>query len=388
MNDLFWLTLILFAIAALLRSELFFYLLYVIVGLQVLARLWLRRGVRALTWRRRAPAAAFLGEPATVELEVINRGLLPVTWLALHESLPPALHTPPMIREVLSLGAGERRVLTYALLAQKRGYYRLGPLALRTGDVLGLSEQALEGGQTDAITIYPQIRSLEDLGLPASLPYGTLSTHRRLFSDPARPAGVRPYQASDGVRRIDWKSTAHAGTPLVRRFQPAIALETLVGLAFSREEYGGRYEYDTLERAVVVAASLAAYLSTRRQPVGLCTTGYDPMRADVAAPIAPGEGHGSLMALLGVLGRIELATSGALPALIRQSAVHLGWGGTVVAITGQRGAELIAGLLPLKRRGLNVALIITEATPADLALPRQHGIASYGLWRDGRPSVA
>src|SRR5437762_677100 len=43
MNELFWLTLLLFVIAAALRSELFFYLLYVLVGLQVLARLWLRR---------------------------------------------------------------------------------------------------------------------------------------------------------------------------------------------------------------------------------------------------------------------------------------------------------------------------------------------------------
>ncbi len=58
-----------------------------------------------------------------------------------------------------------------------------------------------------------------------------------------------------------------------------------------------------------------------------------------------------------------------------------------MVLTGQRGSGLIEALLPLKRRGLNLALIITEPSAEDLGLPRQHGIKSFGLWRDGRPSV-
>lgn len=386
MHDLFWLTLILFLVAAVLRSELFFYLLYVLVGLQVIVRLWLSRGARGLRWRRRAPSAAFPGERATVELELTNASLLPVPWVSLHESLPPSLHSPPMIREVLSLGAGERRVLNYTVVGQRRGYYRLGPLSLRTGDVLGFGEQALAGGDPDALTIYPPIMSLAELGLPASLPYGTLPTHRRLFSDPARPAGVRPYQPSDGMRRIDWKTSARAGAPFVRRYQPAIALETLIGLAFSRQEFGGRYAYDLMERGLVAAASIAAYLAQRRQPIGLCTTGLDPATGAVATPLPVADGREHLMALLGTLGRLEPATAGALPALVWQAGAHLGWGSTVIMITGQRGADLVAELLPLRRRGLNVALIITEPTADDLGLPRRHGITTFGLWRDGRPS--
>jgi uncharacterized protein (DUF58 family) len=387
MNDLFWLTIVLFVVAAALRSELFFYLLYVIAGLQVLTRLWLRRSVRHLTWRRRAPTTAFPGERAPVEIELTNTGLLPLPWLTLTESLPPALHNPPTIREVLSLGAGERRVLTYTLMGQRRGYYKIGPLSLRTGDVLGLEERGLTGSESDALTIYPPILSLADLGLPAALPYGTLATTQRLFSDPARPIGVRPYQAADGIRRIDWKTTAHAGAAYVRRYQPAIALETLIALAFSREEYGDRYAYDIMERALVAAASIAAHLIERRQPVGLCTTGRDPATGEQAMPlpVAPGRGH--LITVLGALGRLELATQGDLPTLIGRAATNLGWGSTVVVITGQRGTGLVAALLPLKRRGLSVALIMTDPTPDELGLPRKHGITAFGLWRDGRPRV-
>src|SRR5262249_5452441 len=102
-------------------------------------------------------------------------------------------------------------------------------------------------------------------------------------------------------------------------------------------------------------------------------------------PVA--NGRSQLIEILGVLGRLELGAAGGLPELIWQSSAHLGWGSTVVAITGQRGPALIEALLPLKRRGLNIVLIITEPSAEDLGLPRRHGIATFGLWRDGRPRL-
>ncbi len=385
MNDLFWLTLVLFLIAAILRSELFFYLLYLIVGLQVLTRFWMRHSAKHVSWRRHAPPAAFPGEPLMVAIEVKNNSLLPLPWLALHESIPPTLHTPPMVREVLSLGAGEQKTLRYTVVGRQRGYYQLGPLTMRTGDVLGLGERTLQSPATDGLTIYPRILPLYELGLPATLPYGTLATRQRLFTDPARPAGIRPYQSSDGVRRIDWKSSAHSGTPLVRRYQPAIAMETLIALAFSREEFGKRFAYDLMERALVAAASIAAHLAAQSQPVGLCTTGFDPA-SGIQPLIAVGSGRAHLITVLGALGRLEMAQSGNLVTLLPRATAHLGWGSTVVVITGQHGPELLLSLLPLRRRGLNIALIMPEPTPEELALPRGYGISTYALLRDGRPA--
>lgn len=385
MNNLFWLTIVLFVVAAVLRSELFFYLLYVVVGLQVLARLWTRRSATRLVWQRVAPPAAFPGEPLTVALEVTNTSLLPMPWLSLHESVPAALRSPPMIHEVLSLGAGERRTLTYTLEGRQRGYYRLGPLTLRTGDVLGLGERTIHGSTSDGLTIYPTILPLHELGLPASLPFGTLTAQQRLFTDPARPAGVRPYQPSDGVRRIDWKSTARAGTPQVRRYQPAIALETLIALAFAREEYADRHAFDQMERALVAAASIAAYLSGRAQPTGFVTSGNDAATGALAASIPTGTGRAHLISILSTLGRLEATPRGNITQQLHGTAAQLGWGSTVVVITGRRDAELLDMLVPLKRRGLNLALIMTDADPEALARPRAYGLTTYGLFRDGRP---
>ncbi|GAB4111985.1 MAG: DUF58 domain-containing protein [Roseiflexaceae bacterium] len=379
------LTLVLLLVAVALRSELFFVLLYIVVGLQLLTRLWLRYESNNLSFRREAPVAAFPGEQVTVDIELTNQGILPIPWVALHESLPPALHTPPMIREVVSLAPRERRVVRYTLSGRRRGYYQLGPLSLQTGDVLGLGERPLASEQQSSLTIYPTVVSLAELGLPANLPYGTLPATQRLFDDPARPAGVRSYQPGDGVRRIDWKSTARMQQAVVRRNQPAIMLETMVALAFSRQEFGGRFAYDQMERSLTAAASILAHLEQQRQAYGVCSSGHDPLNGKVAQLIPIGHGRGHLMAALGLLGRLEAAEHGDLLADLQRAAIGLGWGSTLVIIAAQPTTELLAATLPLQRRGLHIALILAEARPADLLLARQHGLNAYRLGYDSRP---
>ncbi|MCG8352377.1 MAG: DUF58 domain-containing protein [Chloroflexales bacterium] len=387
MQNLFWLTLVLLIVAALLRSEISFYLLYVVVGLQFAARFWVRRSARSVAWRRQAPIAAFPREPVTIQIELHNQGRLPLPWLALHEHISPALRSPPWLRQVLSLGAGERRHISYTVYGQRRGYYQLGPLTLRTGDVLGLDEHPLNGATTDALTIYPQVLSLGDLNLPASLPFGVLPAARSLFADPARPIGVRNYQPGDSFRQIDWKNSARLGSLQVRRYQPAIALETLIVLALGRNEYPSRFVYDAMERAIVTAASIAAHLVAHRQPVGFCTTGNDPLTQTQATPLPVATGQTRLIEVLRLLGRVGVANHGDLPTLADQTSAHLGWGSTVVLITGSCDATLIAALLPLKRRGLNLALVVIEAFPANLALARQYGISAFRVSREGRPET-
>ena len=386
MRDIVWPLIILLILAVVLRSELFFYLLYLVVGLHIAARWWVGRSARRLRFRRYAPEAAFPGDTVSVTVEVQNSGLLPLPWLSLRETLPPALHSPPMVHEVVSLGAAERYEVRYTLFSRRRGYYPVGPLTLQTGDVLGIGERMIGELPPAMLTIYPSILPLEDLGLPASLPFGVLPASRRLFTDPARPMGVRPYQPSDGVRRIDWKATARLGEPQVRRYQPAIAVETMIALAFSRAEYGGVYAYDTMERTLVAAASIAAHLIERRQTVGVCTTGYDAASHAPAGALSPGSGRAHLIQMLALLGRLELAQEGDLAEMLTRATTGLGWGSTVVIISGQRAREMLPCALGLRQRGLNVAMVIAGALPDDLALARRHGITAYDLGRDARPT--
>jgi uncharacterized protein (DUF58 family) len=196
---------------------------------------------------------------------------------------------------------------------------------------------------------------------------------------------VRAYAPGDSVRQIDWKSSARAGDLQVRRHEPAIARETLIALAFSLPEYPGRYTYDSLERAVVAAASIAADLIGRGQAVGICTSGHDPLSGAAAAPIPPDSGRHQLVAILRLLGRLEARPEGQLLAALEPAAASLGWGSTVVVVSYGANAALVERLLPLRRRGLSVALVLIEGAASEIALARRHGLRAYLVDRAGAP---
>lgn len=383
MPNLRLVTILILLLAALLRSEIFLFLLFVLVGLQFASWWWVARLARGLRWSRDLPAALFPGEPGTVRLTIRNTSLLPMPWLSLHESVPAPLGLVDGVRRVVTLRANEQREIRYDVCGQRRGLYQLGPLQLRTGDVIGLFERRMAGEATVPIVVYPQILPLPALGLPAGLPISTRPDPGGMFSDPARPLGPRPYQPGDGMRQIDWKSSARTGNLQVRRHEPSIARSTLLALAFSRSEYPGRYLYDELERAVVATASLAADLSRRGQPVGLCTSGHDGITAAPATLIAPNDGQPHLMGLLNLLGRLEAPAEGDVLALLTRAAASLGWGSTVIVISAHAPPEMIARLLPMRRRGLRVALVLVEGSAADLALAQRHGIVGYRVDRGG-----
>jgi len=135
------------------------------------------------------------------------------------------------------------------------GYYRIGPLVTLGGDLLGAT--TYEGRQVadDFVIVYPKIVQLHELGFPSQSPFGTLSSHERVFEDPTRIQGVRDYQPGDSPRRIHWTATASTGRLLVKQYQPAIARETLICLDMNQNNYERGQRYTATELAIVIAAS-------------------------------------------------------------------------------------------------------------------------------------
>ena len=321
-----------------------------------------------MTVRRIHADRVFQGETVDVRLEVVNGGWLPVLWMRLHDMVPATLGAPGLFRQVVSLAPRERLDLAYTLSAKRRGYYQLGPLVAHSGDLLGSATCKTDPLQQDGggfVIVYPRIVPLRDLGFPSQSPFGTLPSREQIFEDPTRIRGVRDYQRGDSLRRIDWKTSARIGALQVKRYEPAIALETAIFLNLDGDDYAVSHRSTAPELGIVVAASLAAHLVEKRQAVGLITNGRDPLAAGapVAAPTLPlRKGRDHLMHLLDLLARVEVAAEGeALPFLevVSRESVGLPWGSTAVLITAQPGEGLFDSLLALRRRGLGVILVMT-----------------------------
>jgi len=399
-------------LAASFRISFFYFVLYFFILAWVLARVWVWRAWRALEISRHFEDHVFLGETAPLRLRLKNAGRLPIPWVRIEDKLPQRLATTDAFRAVVSLFPNEDRTLHYSLEARRRGYYPVGPMRIVLGDVFGFYTRSMATAVPAHLTVYPKILPIDQLGLPSKSAFGTLRTHEILYEDPTRVVGVRDYVPGDSLRKVNWKVTASIGRLQVKKLEPAITLDTVIFLNLNLEEYDLAYADGASELAISVAASLAVHLGEQRQPVGLISNGRDLSGEDEApredAPrglsarlpwevdrrgvdelgfatpeslfprerptiaVAAGKGRAHLMRILEALARAQLRNGQPLASLLRQQAVRLAWGSTVIVVTWGRSIGLTEALVGLRKSGYNVVVMLVrfgtrDTYPAELA---------------------
>jgi uncharacterized protein (DUF58 family) len=346
-------------LAAFLRDDFALTLIYLFLGAFAIGTWWSRKSLNQVSHQRKFTDRAFLGEKVDVELHIQNRGWLPMLWTRIGDALPVALSTSPAFERVTALGPKAEEKFRYTLEARKRGYYPLGPLFISTGDILGLNDPVRTEMPAQYLTVYPHIVALNSIQIPSRSPQGTMRHTQPIFEDPTRVMGKREYVAGDSLRRVDWKSTATTGQLQVKLFEPAISLETLIFLNLNTEDYHYRSRIDSTELAIVIAASMAAWVAGKRQTVGLTVNGLDPLKPDNAPQaIPPRKGQAHLMHILDILARIEVTEKSPLTDILRHERYHLSWGTTLIVITGQANDDLLDELYQSRRAGQNALLIL------------------------------
>lgn len=373
MHNLFWSLIILFVIATLLRLDWVYYLVYVVGGVWVFSHWWIRRSFSKLDVQRRMGHSAFVGELLPVHLRIANRSWLPYPWLMVDERVPLDLKDALDYRAVVSVGSRATTDHAYTLRCKRRGYFPVGPLSLNTGDLFGFAEATWEEETPVYVTVYPQVLSLQELGLPSRSPFGVLPARQRLFEDPNRMSGVRDYQAGDSQRRIHWKASAHEDRLLVKKFQPAISLNVAVVLDLNRNAYPISGAIGSSEWAIVVAASIASHVVGQRQPVGLITNGLDSLTGEMTRPIPPRQGQGHLTTVLTALARVQLAERAeTLAEWLPRQIADLEWGATLIVVTPKLDGDGLWVLHNAYRRGSNAIALVCAPQP-DFAKIRAQG---------------
>jgi uncharacterized protein (DUF58 family) len=233
---------------------------------------------------------------------------------------------------------------------------------MKSGDLLGMERTSTYQVAPDHLIVYPRVVALQQLGLPTRSPLAALTARSPLFEDPSRVIGVRDYQRGDSPRRIHWTATASARRLLVKQYQPAIARDTLICLDLDKEGYQQRQRYTATELAITVAASVANHIIVREGlAAGLATEAQDPLLDDQRRFfLPPRTERAHLMSLLEVLARVQMATATAFTDWLRRTSMRLGWGATLLVITGHESAELLDTLVYLRRAGFAVALVLIQ----------------------------
>jgi len=352
-------------------------------------RWWSDRALRDVTYHRRiGRKRAFPGETVDIEVQVENAKVLPVPWLRVEDEWPldmPPTNSPALdssykrdmgnLTQVFALRWYERVRRQYTVLADKRGVYGLGPTWLHSSDVFGLfqTERVIE--EQDFLIVYPRIFTLAELGLPSKEPFGDTRARHLLFKDPSRTMGARDFQPGDSFRHVHWPATARCQQLQARVHEPTTTLTAIICLnvATLPRPWEGILP-ELFERAIVVAASLAAHAVESRYSVGLVSNGSVP-RSDRPIRVMPGRSPDQLTRILELLAAVTGYVTMPMGRFLLRSSPALPWGATLVVVTPVVTDELLASIIQLRSAGRHMVLVsLAKETPPEL-----HGVVTHHL---------
>jgi uncharacterized protein (DUF58 family) len=214
------------------------------------------------------------GTRVSVELEVENRSSVPTSFLLIEDRLPSTLGRPARLVVSGIPGRGTQRV-SYTVLPQVRGRYRLGPLSVDVADPFALTRQRLEFDEREELLVTPEIEDLLGASDSPTGPSWGASRARQLFRTGEEYYTMRGYQEGDDLRRIHWPSVARTGELMIRQDESSRRANGLVFLD-TRAQILGQSHGQAFERAVSVAATMGVLLARRGFGIRLATTEAPP----------------------------------------------------------------------------------------------------------------
>ena len=333
--------------------------------------------LRRVTRTRRSQVGQFAEE----QFEVSNRSRWPKLWLEIKDESTLPWHDTS--RVISNLGRHSSQRWQVRTLCTQRGRFRLGPLALHSGDPLGIFNVEQRVDVTGYIVVYPLAVDLSSFEPSISDLSGGEARHRRTYQITTNVAGVRDYVAGDSLNRIHWPTTARVGRLMAKEFEldptsdiwlyldlngdceaglpwsperPEPGLFALTSLGRRKKENVHELPPVTTEYAVTATASLARYFILRNRAVGLGTEGRrrEFLQAD--------RGERQLNKIMETLAVVS--ASGTLPFanLVASDGIRLNRNDTVLAVSADPNPEWAVALQHIQRRGVNSIAVVVDGS--------------------------
>lgn len=274
----------LIGLALALKAGLVAFAGYVCLGVLLLSRYLAKSWITHIEATREVPdGQREVGDTVEIVVTLKNTGSIPIGWLLVEDMLPeyvfqqrPARMTIKGRRiAVLYVPTGKTKTVKYKITFNARGYYQIGPAFAETGDVFGLHRRHRILTDPGFVLVLPKILPLAKYQFASERPIGEVRLANRLFEDPTRTAGVRPYQMGDPLQRVHWKMTARTGELHCRVFEPTSLAGASILIDCHELGYDKAREPYRSDLAVTTACSLAYAVSLLNQQVGVFSNGRD-----------------------------------------------------------------------------------------------------------------
>lgn len=420
---------LLLGIALILQAGLVAYAGYVLLGVFALSRYLARIWIASLDATLECSQDPHeIGDTIEIVLTIKNTGKLFIPWVLAEHALAESViqqrkvHVEGRRLKVLFLRGGSTQRMKYRVTFHRRGYYQFGPLFVETGDVFGLHRRHRVLTQPAFVLVYPKVLPLARYDFASERPIGEIRLQNRLFDDPTRTAGVRPYQLGDPLQRVHWRATARTGNLHSRIYEPTSLAGATILLDFHAQGYHGRGEPHRSELAVTLAASVAYAVAALNQQVGILSNGRDAterIREEAVlaekteaieaedfrtrgsarelfeekrensrlkpVQVPTRRGYDQFSQIREMLARLELTDGLSCAQLVLDSAARLPRDATLIVILPRVPVETAVALGQLRRQGYAItALLVGLAADAtDTRIVSQGRLVSEGI-RDVR----
>ena len=220
--------------------------------------------------RSLSPSQVSAGQQSRVQLDLTNDGRMPTGLLLLEDQIPYVLGSRP--RFVIDrMGPKWKRSVGYTVRSDVRGKFDVGPMKVRLSDPFGLVELERTFQTRSSLIVTPRVVTLPPIPLSGVWTGSGDNRPRAFASGSAEDVTVREYRRGDDLRRVHWRSSAHAGELMVRREEQPWQSRATLFIDNRRYAHRGTGAASSLEHAVSVAASIAVHLVHRGFSVRLVT---------------------------------------------------------------------------------------------------------------------
>ena len=223
-----------------------------------------------------------MGDATDVEVTVHNRRGWPIPWIFMEDVFPEHCFKVGAHSRLAVLMPGRSVTMHYRLTFSKRGYHRVGPMMMESGDLFGLQKRFRTGTEQDYVSVLPSIAYIDTFGIGSKRPQGPVKRSNRAYEDPSRLSGVREYVAGDPLNRIHWKASARTGELFTKQYAPSVVQGGTLVLDMHQDSFMPERAHERRELAITITASIGYLLHASGEQVGLLTNAFD------AAEIAVG----------------------------------------------------------------------------------------------------
>lgn len=207
-------------------------------------------------------------------------------------------------RDVFSVGGYQKITRTIPFHCSKRGFYEIESVDLITRSSLLTEKFHQAAKQNTYIYGYPKLIEDANLKILFQKLMGEISSRKNIYEDPFEFRGIREYQPTDPMSKINWKASAKSENWMVNLYGSTNAQEIIILLDLEDET---AWKYDDIhEEQIRLTATLIKYFTEAGIPVGLKTNGKD-IKLDETLKLESGTGKQQFLNANRGLARIDLS---------------------------------------------------------------------------------